>query len=100
MNSTATVQVTPTGKAAWPDRALVVTLSSGQRILSSRFNVLENGKPNARLLLTAVAEGVASRAGMRLEAVEGKPNAAAAADADLLANLRLRADVVLTGSGD
>jgi tight adherence protein B len=40
-----TVQVTPTGKAAWPDRALVVTLSSGQRIQSSRFNVLENGKP-------------------------------------------------------
>ena len=39
------VQITPTGKATWPDRALVVTLSSGQRILPSRFSVLENGKP-------------------------------------------------------
>jgi tight adherence protein B len=39
------VQVTPTGKAAWPDRALVVTLPSGQRVVPSRFTVLENGKP-------------------------------------------------------
>jgi tight adherence protein B len=39
------VQVTPTGKAAWPDRALIVTLASGQRVEPSRFKVLENGKP-------------------------------------------------------
>ena len=39
------VQVTPTGNATWPDRALVATLASGQRIEPSRFKVLENGKP-------------------------------------------------------
>ncbi|MGN6431737.1 MAG: type II secretion system F family protein [Gaiellaceae bacterium] len=39
------VQATPTGKATWPDRAIVVTLPTGQRILPSRFRVLENGKP-------------------------------------------------------
>jgi tight adherence protein B len=37
--------VTPTGKAAWPNRAIVVTVPTGQRILPSRFRVLENGKP-------------------------------------------------------
>jgi len=86
----------PVGAVAREPRTLAVIPA----LQGARLAVLENGKPNARLLLTAVAEGVASRAGMRLEAVEGKPNAAAAADADLLANLRLRADVVLTGSGD
>jgi len=65
-----------------------------------RIGVLDNGKPNARLLLTTVAERLAGRAGARVGPVEGKGNAAAAGDADLLAKLRLSADVVLTGSGD
>jgi tight adherence protein B len=39
------VQVTPSDKAAWPDRELVVALPSGQRVDPSRFKVLENGKP-------------------------------------------------------
>jgi tight adherence protein B len=39
------VQVTPTDKAAWPNRELVVALPTGQRIQPSRFKVLENGKP-------------------------------------------------------
>jgi tight adherence protein B len=39
------VQVTPTGKAPWPDRQIVVTLPSGQRVEPARFTVLENGKP-------------------------------------------------------
>ena len=53
--------MTPTGKAAWPDRALVVTLPSGQRIQSSRFNVLENGKPvlGAKVIPAAGNFGVA-----------------------------------------
>jgi tight adherence protein B len=42
------VQVTPTGKAVWPDRELVVSLRSGQRVQRSRFSVLENGKPVLR----------------------------------------------------
>jgi len=39
------VQATPPGKAAWPDREFLVALPSGQRVDSSRFRVLENGKP-------------------------------------------------------
>jgi tight adherence protein B len=39
------VQVTPTGKSSWPDRSLVITLQSGQRIQPSRVSVRENGKP-------------------------------------------------------
>jgi tight adherence protein B len=39
------VQLTPTGKAVWPDRGFVVSLRSGQRIPASRFTVLENGQP-------------------------------------------------------
>jgi hypothetical protein len=65
-----------------------------------RIAVLENRKPNARLLLARLAEGVAARTGMRVSAVEAKVTAASPAAAELLANLRLRADVILTGSGD
>jgi tight adherence protein B len=39
------LQLTPTGKAVWPDRELVVSLHSGERVQGSRFSVLENGKP-------------------------------------------------------
>ena len=39
------VQLTPTGRAVWPDRELVVSLRAGQRIQPSQFKVLENGKP-------------------------------------------------------
>jgi tight adherence protein B len=39
------VQLTPTGKAVWPNQELVAVLPSGQRIESSRFNVRENGLP-------------------------------------------------------
>jgi tight adherence protein B len=42
------VQLTPTGKAAWPDRELVISLRSGQRIQPTRFKVLENGQPVLR----------------------------------------------------
>jgi len=39
------VQLTSTGKAAWPARGFVVSLRAGQRIQPSRFTVLENGQP-------------------------------------------------------
>jgi tight adherence protein B len=53
------VQVTPTGKAAWPDRELVVSLRSGQRIQPSRFTVRENGKPvlATRVLPASAVQG-------------------------------------------
>jgi len=65
-----------------------------------RVAVLVNGKPNAGLLLSAVAEDLANKAGMRLGPVLGKRSAAEPADAEVLDNLRRTAEVVLTGSGD
>ncbi|MDP9308693.1 MAG: VWA domain-containing protein [Actinomycetota bacterium] len=53
------VQLTPTGKAVWPDRELVISLRSGQRIQPSRFKVLENGRPvlGARVVPSSVVQG-------------------------------------------
>lgn len=65
-----------------------------------RLGVLDNGKPNAHLLLTTLAGNLVRRTGMELGPVVGKTSAAHPADAEVLENLRLRADVVLTGSGD
>src|SRR5207244_12218067 len=39
------VQLISTGKAVWPARGFVVSLRAGQRIQSSRYSVLENGRP-------------------------------------------------------
>jgi tight adherence protein B len=69
------VQVTPTGKAAWPDREFVVALPSGQRVDSSRFTVLENGKP---VLGTGVSPATALAGGVALvidasESMKGPP---------------------------
>jgi hypothetical protein len=65
-----------------------------------RLGVLDNGKPNAHLLLTTLAESLVRRTGMVPGPVAGKTSAAHPADADVLEKLRLSADVVLTGSGD
>ena len=78
------------GRLAAPPAAL-----AGQRVA-----VLVNGKPNAALLLSTVAEDLATKTGMRLGPVLGKRSAAEPADAEVLDNLRRSAEVVLTGSGD
>jgi hypothetical protein len=65
-----------------------------------RVAVLDNGKPNARLLLSTVAQDLTNTTGMRLGPVLGKRSAAEPADAEVLDNLRRSAEVVLTGSGD
>jgi hypothetical protein len=69
-------------------------------LAGTRVAVLVNGKPNASLLLSAVAEELAHGTGMRLGPVLGKRSAAEPADAEVLDNLRRSAEVVLTGSGD
>jgi hypothetical protein len=87
----------PTGTVA-PHARL---LAPAPAVLRGRLlAVLENGKPNARRLLTGVAQGLARRTGMQLTAVEAKLTAAAPCEAELLANLRMRAEVIITGSGD
>ena len=69
-------------------------------LAGKRVAVLVNGKPNADLLLSTVAENLANTTGMRLGPVVGKRSSAEPADADVLDNLRRSAEVVLTGSGD
>jgi hypothetical protein len=65
-----------------------------------RVAVLDNGKPNAALLLTTLADGLAARAGTRVSLVVGKETAATPADPGLLDEIRAAADLVLTGSAD
>ena len=39
------VEVAPTGMATWPNRELIVSLPSGQRVQGNRFTIRENGQP-------------------------------------------------------
>jgi hypothetical protein len=75
-------------------------LAAPPAALAGRVAVLVNGKPNAALLLSTVAEDLANTTGMRLGPVLGKRSAAEPADAEVLDTLRRTAEVVLTGSGD
>jgi hypothetical protein len=61
--------------------------------------VLDNGKPNARLLLTTIAERIAARTGATVALVTGKATAAEPAAPEILRQLEA-ARVVVTGSAD
>jgi hypothetical protein len=91
------VVASPAGAVVRRHRRLAAAppVLAGQRVA-----VLVNGKPNAGLLLSTLAEGLANRTGMQLGPVLGKRSAAEPADAEVLDNLRRSAEVVLTGSGD
>jgi hypothetical protein len=90
----------PDGEAA-PAPAL---LAESRNVLSgARVGVLDNGKPNAGLLLARVGEQLASRAGATLTLVtETGPgaNAATACTREVMERLQAECDVVLTGSAD
>ncbi len=76
------------------------SLSSKRRVLAgARIAVLENQKPNARLLLTTVAGRLAERAGSPSPLVLSK-NAAQPAPEEVIERLHREADLVLTGSAD
>jgi hypothetical protein len=89
---------------ASPEGAVVrrrLRLAAAPPVLAGqRVAVLVNGKPNAGLLLSTLAENLATRTGMRFGPVVGKRSAAEPADAEVLDNLRRSAEIVLTGSGD
>lgn len=71
-------------------------------LVGRRIGVLENGKPNARLLLTRAAQQLATRTGAVLATVTDKGaghNAATPCRDDVLEQLAA-VDVVLTGSAD
>ena len=81
-----------------------VQLALTAPVLSSgRIGVLDNGKPNAGLLLTRAAEGLARRIGGHLVTATGKgagANAATACTSQVLEPLSKEVELVLTGSAD
>lgn len=92
------VQLIPTGKAVWPDRGFVVSLRAGQRIQSSQFTVLENGRPvlDARVVPASAVRGsfgamlvVDTSNSMRGAPIRGAMDAARAFAARRNANQRL-----------
>jgi len=86
----------PDGEVTQPDRLL----APGRRSLSgARIGVLDNGKPNAGLLMLTVASQLAQRAGSPTPLHVVK-NAAKPCPEDVLDHLRSEVDVVLTGSAD
>jgi len=69
-------------------------------LAGKRVVLLENGKQNARELLTGVAERLQQRhPGLAFD-VRRKQSASLPADPALLVEITKEADVVLTGSGD
>ena len=86
----------PDGQVAQPARQL----APGRRSLAgARIGVLDNGKPNAGLLMLTVANQLARRAGVPAPLHLVK-NAAKPCPEDVLDHLRSEVDVVLTGSAD
>jgi hypothetical protein len=71
-----------------------------------RVAVLDNGKPNAVVVMTRVAEALAARTGARVSLVVKKgpggrsANAAVPCASDVFERVRAEADVVITGAAD
>ena len=82
----------------------VVELCSTAPLFSGgKIGVLENGKPNADLLLTKIAEGLAERIDARVSVITGKgerANAATACNPQVIGMLAEEVQLVLTGSAD
>jgi len=86
----------PGGEVAQPGHSL----AAPRRVLTgARIGVLDNGKPNAGLLMMTVARQLAERAGTG-EPVQLVKNAAHPAPEEVLEQLRKEVDLVLTGSAD
>ncbi len=72
----------------------------------ARIAVLDNGKPNAVVVMTRAAEALASRTGARVSLVVKKgpggrsANAAIPCAPDIFERVRAEADVVITGAAD
>ena len=79
--------------------APVVVAPPLRSLAGRRIAVLDNGKPNALLLLTEIAQRLAARTSSELTLVTAKATAATPAEPEILQQLEA-ADVVLTGSAD
>ena len=82
----------------------VVELCSTAPLFSGgKIGILENGKPNADLLLTKIAEGLAGRIDANFSVTTGKgerANAATACNPQVVGMLAEEVELVLTGSAD
>ncbi len=77
------------------------SLASSPEVLSGRrLCVLDNGKPGAALVMTAVAERLVRRAGVEFVGVHRKRTAATPCEEALIAEIAEGADLVLTGTAD
>ncbi len=90
-----------------PDGAIgrpSLTLAPSPPVLTGlRLGVLDNGKPNARLLMVRAAEQLAARTGATVTLVTDKGpdhNAATPCSDEVMAKLTKEVDLVLTGSAD
>ena len=80
--------------------------SSPESLAGKRIAVLDNGKPNAAVVMTRAAETLATRTGARVSLITKKgpgglsANAAIPAAPDIMERLLAEADVVITGAAD
>ena len=84
-------------------RAPVHLATSPTALANLRIGVLDNAKPNARLLMVRAAEQLAARTGAVLALVTDKgpgANAATACSSQVFDQLTKEVDLVLTGSAD
>ena len=88
--------VSPEGRVHVPRAPLAPAVSD---LAGKRIAVLDNGKPNAALLLSEIARRVAARTDAELAFVIAKGTAATPAEPEILQQLAA-ADLVLTGSAD
>jgi len=90
----------PDGPIGTPDSPRV----PGQAVLTGlRIGVLDNGKPNARLVMVRAASQLADRTGARVALVTDKGpnhNAATPCSDEVLDRLTEEVDLVITGSAD
>jgi hypothetical protein len=90
----------PTGLTG---KATEVTFELAPRkadLSGARVGLLENGKQNARLFLTDVADVLRARYGVGPVIVVRKENFAQPAPAELIDELRSASDLVVVGIGD
>ena len=88
--------VSPEGRIHVPRAPLAPAIAD---LAGRRIAVLDNGKPNAELLLTEIAQRVAARTDAELALVVAKGTAATPAEPEILQQLEA-ADLVVTGSAD
>jgi len=88
--------ISPVGLTGPAPARLAPPLAS---LAGRRIAVLDNGKPNALLLLTTIAEQLATRTDAEVALVTAKATAATPAEPEILQQLAA-ADLVVTGSAD